>query len=321
MSMLPMQNPVASAPRAAINPNDTVINHMNKERAVDAQAQKDQLGIQESQMRMQNMEQDREIKGYEAMMQNPENAEMVAQQYGIPFTDNTRAMLKNPMQMQRVIRGATLAKSLGIANPEAQAKLLRTYLETDGDNDAAVASIQGMDLTAPMNQYQQAQLGMAKQRDATMNAYRQAQLGLSAQRNASTDAYRKAILGQYASGIRGKQGNPMTADMEEQIQALPPAERMEAYTIYKKLQTGKLGEPGLMVADPENYTIADDPNYKRLTELLSQPAAGKAPTFNQAPNPANAPTIQQAPMANGGQSGAFDIKLDPSTGKPSFVIN
>lgn len=85
---------------------------------------------------------------YEAMMKNPEMADMIAQQYGITIDDNVRAALRKPAEFDRLIKGGQAAKAYGITDPRAASTFAATYMKT-GDLNAAQQSIAGMALSKP----------------------------------------------------------------------------------------------------------------------------------------------------------------------------
>lgn len=125
--------------------NDTMQGYMAAEKvqmtkdAARASAEKEQYKRQQDAL-------DRQTEGYSEMLKNPQNAEYVANQYGLPFDDTARGMLKNPAKAQLMIEGAKTAKGMGITNPEAAKAFIGSYIEKGGDFASASQATDGMEL-------------------------------------------------------------------------------------------------------------------------------------------------------------------------------
>lgn len=92
---------------------------------------------------------DRQTEGFSAMLKDPQNAEMIAGQYGLQYNDTTRAMLANPQKAQLMIDGAKMAKNMGITNPEAAKAFVGSYIESGGNFDASSKATDGMQMASP----------------------------------------------------------------------------------------------------------------------------------------------------------------------------
>ena len=119
------------------------------------------------------------LDGYKAMLADPGNAQAHAQMYGIEFTPTLQKMLQQPAMMQNIVMATEFAGKAGIKNPEAINKLMMQAASQAQQgrpfNPVEVfSSVQGMDMTEPMNPYQSGMLNVARTNAQTsrMNAER-----------------------------------------------------------------------------------------------------------------------------------------------------
>ncbi len=92
---------------------------------------------------------DRQIKAYEAMIENPEMAPVIAQQYGVRFDENIAQLLKHPRQARMAVEGAKMAKDLGITNADTTGAFVGAYIQSGGDHMKALGEVQAMDKYKP----------------------------------------------------------------------------------------------------------------------------------------------------------------------------
>lgn len=190
------------------------------------------------QVAVQDKENAARLAGYKAILADPKNANAIAQMHGIPMTETLQGLLQQPMMLQNVVMAQEFADKMGIKNPKAINAMM---LEAAGQamkgqqfNPTMLSqSIQGMDTTEPMNEYQRGQLDVSRQ-------------------NAATNAQYKDVMADYYR----TQGNTNATRYVKPWEnpALPPELQMEGAGLAKQYEEGMPDEAALAAwkakADP-----------------------------------------------------------------------
>lgn len=136
-------NPSSVQPRAAQLPSENGI--------VRAMRDNQRIGMERDRLAQQQRQQDqlRKDRAFEQMAQNPRQAGVIAQQYGIAITPEMEQLFKDEGKTKLVLEGTQLAKNLGIERYEAAKVFLENYVSSGGDILAAQQSVGGMDVRNP----------------------------------------------------------------------------------------------------------------------------------------------------------------------------
>jgi hypothetical protein len=107
---------------------------------------KEQQSMIDREQAQQKLSHDNEIKAFDEMLRNPQQAPTIAKQYGVDYTPELESVFKNPAVAAKMIDGAKIASSIGIDNVDTANVFVKRYVESGGDANAAQESIKGMKL-------------------------------------------------------------------------------------------------------------------------------------------------------------------------------
>ena len=79
---------------------------------------------------------EKERQAYKAMLDDPQNAEYIAANYGVAYTPVVQQMLKQPQMMKNIITAQEYAKGMGITNPAATQKMMMKAAELGAQGQA-----------------------------------------------------------------------------------------------------------------------------------------------------------------------------------------
>ena len=84
---------------------------------------------------------ERETSAFTAMLKDPQNAQYIAQQYGVPFTPEVQQLLQQPELAQLTLNGYKLAQQAGLDRYGATKDFVTAYVENNGDPMAAMEAV------------------------------------------------------------------------------------------------------------------------------------------------------------------------------------
>lgn len=84
---------------------------------------------------------EREIKAMEAMLKNPQQAQAIAQSYGVQITPQIEEMLQHPKEAQQLNEAIKLAKDSGLDRYQSIQEFVTGYMQSGGDPMQAMESV------------------------------------------------------------------------------------------------------------------------------------------------------------------------------------
>jgi hypothetical protein len=122
---------LANTPNPGFADNNIAANSM-----YDRSDKDRQFGAQQDQR-----ESEKEIKAMEAMLKNPQQAQAIAQSYGVQITPEIEDMLTQPQVAQQMSEALKLAKDAGLDRYQSIQEFVTGYMQSGGDPMQAMEAV------------------------------------------------------------------------------------------------------------------------------------------------------------------------------------